>query len=132
MTTANQVAWCSNLRVIEADGKANPVGGVSGCGWGDIPPGETTPPSVRQVAPSISLGPWQAPSGANYVVISGQGIPGVARVSLADGSGVVAASAPATPAAYVVFIPADKFTNYSRLVFTNKAGKVLYSQNENS
>lgn len=73
--------------------------------------------------PSISLGPWQAPSGADYEVISGQGIPGLARVSLVNGNGDVAATEPATPAAYVIFIPADKFTSYSHLVFTDKAMK---------
>jgi hypothetical protein len=102
--------------------------GHASCGHLVAPAGSTVPPQPQQITPSVALEKWRAPSGEAYDLIYGQSIAGAAQVTLANSDGQIGASEPANANGYVVYMPSAKFDDYRRIVFTDKSGKVLYSQ----
>lgn len=131
VTTSDQVADCVALGIIGPDGQPESTGGRAGCSTGNFEPGGTAP-TLRQMTPSINLQIWKAPSGANYFIIFGKSIPGVARVTLSGSDGVAATAEPANPNGYVIFSPAASLASHSHLDFTDKSGKIMFSQDVNS
>lgn len=134
VTTAKEFDTCLALGIIGRSGQpaANLRLGHASCGDLFAPPGNTVPPQPQQITPSITLERWRSPSGETYDLIYGQSIAGVARVTLANSDGQVGANEPANAHGYVVYIPSASFADYSRLVFTDRSGKVLYSQEINA
>lgn len=133
VTTESQSASCVALGIIEPDGQPDTTHGNAGCSGMSAPTGETipAPPALQQVTPSSDLEIWSAPSGASYYLIYGRGSPGVAEVALTNRDGVAAARQPANPNGYVIYIPAASFTSYSHLVFTDKSGQIVFTENMN-
>jgi hypothetical protein len=131
VTTPNQTAACVALGIIGSHGE--PLADHPGGGCADViaAPGGTVPPRLAQLTPSIQLQVWHSPSGASYYVIFGQGIPGVAEVSLTNSGGAAATTQPAVPGGYAIYIPATRLVDYDHLIFTNTSGTILFSQNLN-
>lgn len=132
VSTNNQWDECVALGIIGPDGQAASSHGNAECSGLVAPVGGTVPSPSKPVSPSEALEIWRAPSGTTYDLIFGQSAPGIVKVALTNGAGQVATSQPANAYGYVIYIPAAKFTDYSRLAFSDKSGKIVFSQELNS
>lgn len=131
-TAVDQSDTCVALGIIGPDGRPAATHGYATCSGLVAPPGSTVPPQQPATTPSGGVETWKAPSGVNYDLIFGQSAPGIAQVRLVSRDGVVEASEPANAHGYVVYIPSARFTSYSRLIFTDTFGKVVFSEDLNS
>lgn len=128
----NQVDSCAILTINGPNGQPEYIDGRFECSGLVTPAAGTVDMSQPATTPTISRTVWQAPTGSSYDIIYGQGVPGLTTVTLTNSGGVPAATEPADPGGYVIYLPTASLTSYSHLNFNSGPGKVLYSQNINS
>lgn len=130
VSSDNQSDDCVALGIIGADGQPAASHGNAECAGLVAPVGSSVPP-LKPVSPSEALEIWSAPSGITYDLIFGQSAPGITEVALANENGQVGPSEPANAHGYVIYISAASFADYGHLVFSNKSGKILFTQDLN-